>query len=275
MDFSTMPAHSYSPERLPLPPPRTPPALPETPTPHLAFSFLNTPMAPALMWILAPETWWIQQLTEEILQVLISSCTRPTFCSDVGQHVFSTNPPTPKFNVETNLGSGNLQNFFRSKAPPISTSLVCCLNLELGGEGGNVTIPTWCGDVQLAKFLPSTARMMCSICVWKGMCDDRYNESHTRAHDCRCYLILCYLTLFYLILSYSISYFLISWSAILLCLCYPMLSHACLCYVIFYSVNHLHVSLLWLNLHESSVLGIRGGRSALRSALPTAESARE
>ena len=78
----------------------------------------------------------LTRLTEEILQVKMSGCSWPNFYSNVSQRVFLTDPPSPKFNVGATPGSGNLQNFFRSKAPPITTPLACRPNLELGGCGG-------------------------------------------------------------------------------------------------------------------------------------------
>ena len=93
----------------------------------------------------------------------MSGCSWPNFYSNVSQRVFLTDPPSPKFNVGAILGSSNLQNFFRSKAPPITTPLACRPNLELGGRGGQRDNPDMMWYVQLAKFLPSTARMMCSV----------------------------------------------------------------------------------------------------------------
>ena len=45
-------------------------------------------------------------------------------------------PPPPKVQCWVRNGSLDLQNFFRSKAPQISTLTALCLNAELRGTGG-------------------------------------------------------------------------------------------------------------------------------------------
>ena len=116
----------------------------------------------------------MRQLTEEILQVRIGDAYKPELRAHQSRRVVLKAPHPPKFNVEVNSRCRNLQNFFRSKAHPCAKSTGLGVNLEIWGEGGDGGL-RGCNDIlQLAKFLPSTARNMTSISRWKHTPTDGY-----------------------------------------------------------------------------------------------------
>ena len=72
-------------------------------------------------------------------------------------------PRAPKFNVGIKCLAVDLQNFFRSNDLPFACSGVIRINIELRGKGGETKLFDSPIEFLLAKFLPSTARMLCSI----------------------------------------------------------------------------------------------------------------
>ena len=84
------------------------------------------------------ESSWLRQLTDKILQVAIPRLLKTRTMLPSVRMYLVVRPPSPKLNVGSHAECRDQQNYFCSKAHPISVVLGSRINLELRGKGRGV-----------------------------------------------------------------------------------------------------------------------------------------